>query len=487
MTSRRDRGRAWSVATATAVAAAMVALAGLLVAAVPAGADEGPTLTVSPATGVLDRQPISVSGTGLPPGTFILVQCAGDVCSAAPSPPPTPTYPVNSEVVTVAADGTFDATVRIDRQMPGAPSCLEVTCTVRGVSVANFQRTYTSGPIEVAATGTYRWPQATLTAASRPVVDRGTVAVRGSGYDPRVGSVFYRTRGLANTEVCRAVAAPTAADCVVSESSFESLFDMGMIATGAGTVDGEVRVVRHLALPSGRWDCARQGCTLALTQSGDPVSNRVPLTWAPEWAPYASVDAFLDQVVTPVLGRAPTPAGRARLRAGLVARTTTAVDAVREVAASSVRDADVGEVVRIYRAFFDRNVETGGLRYWVQRVRAGMTPLQMARSFGGTPEFRARYAGLGNAEAVTVTYRAALGREPSAADVAYWRGRLDAGMSRADMVYSFARTPELRRRTARATQVAIVTLVLRNVAPTTGEVAAGPGPVTAQFLADRYG
>lgn len=482
----------WVRSGAWLAAAATVVLTGLLVPAVPVGAEEGsteeaPTLTVSPATGVLDRQPVSVTGTGLPPGTFILVQCAGDVCSGMPSPPPTPSYPVNSEIVTVAADGTVDATVRIDRQMPGKPSCLEVVCTVKGFSLSSHQTMYTSGPIEVTATGTYHWPQATLTVASRPVIERGTVAVQGTGYDPRVGSVHYRARGLANTEVCRAVPSPTAADCVVSETSFRSWLDMGMVATGVGTVDGEVRVVRHLALPSGRWDCARQGCTLALTQSGDPVSNRVPLTWAPEWAPYASVDAFLDQVVTPVLGRAPTPAGRARLRAGLVARTTTAVDAVREVAASSVRDADVGEVVRIYRTFFDRDVETGGLRYWVQRVRAGMTPLQMARSFGGTPEFRARYAGLSNAEAVTVTYRAALGREPSAADVAYWQGRLDAGMSRADMAYSFARTPELRQRTARATQVTIITLVLRNLAPTAGEVADGPGLVTARFLADRYG
>jgi hypothetical protein len=213
------------------------------------------------------------------------------------------------------------------------------------------------------------------------------------------------------------------------------------------------------------------------------VSNRVPITFAPEWAPFAAVDAFIDRAITGVLGRPPTSAGRARLRAGLPDRSITGVQALVEAATGSRLDADVGEVVRLYRAYFGRQVESAGLTYWVGRLRSGLTPLQMARAFAGTPEFTARYGGLSAAAAITLTYDAVLGREPSPGELQYWRSRMEAGLTKADLVYSFARSPENRSRTNRAVWSTIVLWRLTGFAPSAEQLAGGPTRAAADALA----
>ena len=65
-----------------------------------------------------------------------------------------------------------------------------------------------------------------------------------------------------------------------------------------------------------------------------------------------------------------------------------------------------------------------------------------------SPEFQARYGSLDNADFVDLLYRNVLDREADATGLANWTARLDAGMSRADVVMGFSQSPEFTAATA---------------------------------------
>jgi hypothetical protein len=210
----------------------------------------------------------------------------------------------------------------------------------------------------------------------------------------------------------------------------------------------------------------------------------VPLEFTPEWAPWPDVDRFIAEAVEPVRGAPLAPTARAEVAAALTAHTLRGNAAIVQAAAAGTPgDATVGEVARLYRAFFGRRVETGGLGYWSGRLQAGDPVTSVARAFGGTAEFRAQYDGLGNAEVVTRAYANTLGRAPDPGGAAYWTDRLDRGLARWALILHFARSAEFRAREANRVAVTRITWGLLGRAPGPVELTLNPGTVVAGLLA----
>lgn len=106
------------------------------------------------------------------------------------------------------------------------------------------------------------------------------------------------------------------------------------------------------------------------------------------------------------------------------------------------------DVYRLYRAVLDRGPDLGGLLGWTARLAGEWSYLDAVRGFTGSAEFRSTYGGLDDRAFVTLLYGNVLGRGPDALGLAGWLSRIDAGMSRAEVVQGFAQSAEFRAATA---------------------------------------
>ncbi len=101
-----------------------------------------------------------------------------------------------------------------------------------------------------------------------------------------------------------------------------------------------------------------------------------------------------------------------------------------------------GAVVRLYGSVFSRLPDESGFAFW---VADGRTTFDMARFFVTSDEFVARYGTLTDDQFIEAIYRNVLNRSPDDAGLAYWRERMNAGLSRADLVVFFSDGPEFRQ------------------------------------------
>ena len=106
------------------------------------------------------------------------------------------------------------------------------------------------------------------------------------------------------------------------------------------------------------------------------------------------------------------------------------------------------EVFRLYQATLDRAPDAAGFEAWSTRLAEGREYLSVVDGFVQSAEFQATYGALGSAGFVDLLYRNVLGREGDAAGLESWTGRLDAGMSRAEVVRGFAQSTEFAAATA---------------------------------------
>ena len=107
-----------------------------------------------------------------------------------------------------------------------------------------------------------------------------------------------------------------------------------------------------------------------------------------------------------------------------------------------------GPVQRLYRAYFLRDADAGGLTYWMQRRAAGVSLGAISSAFAASAEFRARYGSLDDAGFVTLVYRNVLGRAPDAGGAGYWLDQMRAGrLGRAGLMLNFSESAEFRAAT----------------------------------------
>ncbi len=113
-------------------------------------------------------------------------------------------------------------------------------------------------------------------------------------------------------------------------------------------------------------------------------------------------------------------------------------------------DDAAAQMYRLYRAAFDRVPEPQGLGFWVSEIDRGATLEIAANRFVGSTEFRSLYGDVDNATFVELVYRNVLDRAPDAAGAAYWKGQLDTGYSRAQLMLGFSESAENRTAVAGA-------------------------------------
>lgn len=99
---------------------------------------------------------------------------------------------------------------------------------------------------------------------------------------------------------------------------------------------------------------------------------------------------------------------------------------------SDESDAELGAVVRLYRAYLLRNPDHAGFTYWVNRRVAGRSLLNISSTFAGSSEFRNRYGSLTNSAFVDLVYRNVMGRPADAAGRSYWIRKLATEPTRPD-------------------------------------------------------
>ena len=103
-------------------------------------------------------------------------------------------------------------------------------------------------------------------------------------------------------------------------------------------------------------------------------------------------------------------------------------------------------VLRLYQAYFNREPDLLGIKYWLDVRRSGHRLLAIAGFMAGSREFANNYQGVSDVEYLTRVYRNMLGRDYDQAGFNYWldavRGTNDFGgnprysdLSRAEVVF----------------------------------------------------
>ncbi len=102
-------------------------------------------------------------------------------------------------------------------------------------------------------------------------------------------------------------------------------------------------------------------------------------------------------------------------------QTADSVDDI--VCASDFGSAD-SDTLRLYRAFFAREPDVDGAKYWLSVTRDGATPDDLAYGFSASDEFLQVYGQLDDENFLILLYRNMLGRLPDPAGFEYWRDEM---------------------------------------------------------------
>ena len=106
-----------------------------------------------------------------------------------------------------------------------------------------------------------------------------------------------------------------------------------------------------------------------------------------------------------------------------------------------------GSVTRLYRAYFLRAPDAGGLAFWVDRCNGGVSSLaDVSDAFAGSPEFNLRYGSLSNPDFVALVYRNVLDRAPDAGGLKASVDFLGRGARRGEVMLGFSESPEFQQK-----------------------------------------
>lgn len=166
------------------------------------------------------------------------------------------------------------------------------------------------------------------------------------------------------------------------------------------------------------------------------------------------LEGFVDLVYNNVLGRAPDDAGRdywvGQLRSGwsrgeVMLNFSESPEFVQQTGTDAPTRALDGTIERLYRAYFDRSPDQGGLCFWTDQVLVqGRTVADLSAEFEHSPEFTDLYGALDDEAFVGLVYRNVLGRGPDAVGAAFWLDALGSGLTRSDLMLQFAESREFK-------------------------------------------
>jgi len=114
------------------------------------------------------------------------------------------------------------------------------------------------------------------------------------------------------------------------------------------------------------------------------------------------------------------------------------MDASHEIAFGAT---DVGVLIRMYDAMYDRRPDLEGLNYWIDRSEAGTSLADIADSFADAAESTDR---LDDPTFIAQLYRTALEREATTTELADWNGLLAQGhVDRGDVLLALTESAEM--------------------------------------------
>jgi hypothetical protein len=133
------------------------------------------------------------------------------------------------------------------------------------------------------------------------------------------------------------------------------------------------------------------------------------------------------------------------------------------------------EVARLYLAAFNRIPDADGLDFWLTVHRNGATDSQIADIFTRSAEFETKYGpNVSTSDFIDLLYNNVLGRTADAGGKQYWINFLNHGMTRGDVVNSFAQSAEHQSKTASKVLTTLAYTAMADRVPTDAELAATP-------------
>lgn len=154
----------------------------------------------------------------------------------------------------------------------------------------------------------------------------------------------------------------------------------------------------------------------------------------------------------------------------LTSGTQAPADLVAHLAEVGIAHQHEEPLARLYRAYFLRNPDVGGFRYWIDRRLEGRTLTRISDTFAASSEFEARYGSLSNRRFVAKLYQNVFGRPADPSGLAYWTKRLDDQRStRGQVVLQFSESREGIRRMQPLVEPLAVAFTLLGRMPTAAE------------------
>lgn len=157
--------------------------------------------------------------------------------------------------------------------------------------------------------------------------------------------------------------------------------------------------------------------------------------------------AFINQLYINVLDRAADPAGHNSWMQYLAAGNNRAEALIgfsesAESVANYKNDVLEPQVGRLYLAALNRMPDPDGARGWINYLNDGHKLGDIAAGFVTSGEFKNLYGNPNNGDFVKLLYNNVLHRAPDDAGFASWKNALDHGMTRADALAEFSKSPE---------------------------------------------
>jgi hypothetical protein len=168
---------------------------------------------------------------------------------------------------------------------------------------------------------------------------------------------------------------------------------------------------------------------------------------AAPYGPFDTASELVRQTYLDFLLREPTSSELQVASTALQGGQTPAA-LVAAVAATAESNTNVRAVVRLYRAYYLRNPDHGGLKHWIRQRQLGTSLSQISNQFAAAPEFALRYGYVDDAEFVDLVYGNVLDRGPDAGGRAYWIGLLGKGLYRGQLMTKFSESGEFVRKSS---------------------------------------
>ena len=170
---------------------------------------------------------------------------------------------------------------------------------------------------------------------------------------------------------------------------------------------------------------------------------------SPEFvATYGSLSdrQFVELIYTNVLDRTPDEQGLDYWTGALAAgqsRASVMVGFSESLEFVIARSVDPGQVRRLYLAYFEREPDAAGLRFWVETNANGASLQSLSASFALSNEFVTTYGDLDDAAFVRRVYTNVLGRVGDQQGFDYWLAELTrGGIDRGTLMTAFSESPE---------------------------------------------